>query len=68
MESHPQNPEFRNHPENVHPCVLGMLIGTQKRMQTDKTHIRGVIQKYAEKCYIFFVKLAIPLILRKSTP
>ena len=21
MESHPQNPEFRNNPENFHPCV-----------------------------------------------
>ena len=20
MESHPQNPEFRNNPENFHPC------------------------------------------------
>ena len=22
MESHPQNPEFRNNPENFHPCIL----------------------------------------------
>ena len=22
MESQPQNPEFRNNPENFHPCVL----------------------------------------------
>ena len=21
MESHPQNPEFRNNPENFHPCI-----------------------------------------------
>ena len=21
MESQPQNPEFRNNPENVHPCI-----------------------------------------------
>ena len=21
MESHPQNPEFRNNPENFHPCL-----------------------------------------------
>ena len=21
MESHPQNPEFRNNPENFHPCT-----------------------------------------------
>ena len=23
MESQPQNPEFRNNPENFHPCRLG---------------------------------------------
>ena len=22
MESQPQNPEFRNNPENFHPCVM----------------------------------------------
>ena len=22
MESQPQNPEFRNNPENVHPCII----------------------------------------------
>ena len=22
MESQPQNPEFRNNPENFHPCLL----------------------------------------------
>ena len=22
MESHPQNPEFRNNPENFHPCMI----------------------------------------------
>ena len=22
MESQPQNPEFRNHPENFHPCQM----------------------------------------------
>ena len=22
MESQPQNPEFRNNPENFHPCIL----------------------------------------------
>ena len=25
MESQPQNPEFRIHPESFHPCVLKML-------------------------------------------
>ena len=23
MESQPQNPEFRNNPENFHPCTIG---------------------------------------------
>ena len=22
MESRPQNPEFRNNPENFHPCII----------------------------------------------
>ena len=22
MESHPQNPEVRGNPENIHPCIL----------------------------------------------
>ena len=25
MESQPQNPEFRNHPENFHPCIYAQL-------------------------------------------
>ena len=25
MESQPQNPEFRNNPENVHPCKRGQF-------------------------------------------
>ena len=24
MESQPQNPEFRNNPENFHPCAYGI--------------------------------------------
>ena len=30
MESQPQNPEFRNNPENFHPCTsssIGVFIG-----------------------------------------
>ena len=26
MESQPQNPEFRNNPENFHPCILLPLV------------------------------------------
>ena len=25
MESQPQNPEFRNNPENFHPCILTII-------------------------------------------
>ena len=28
MESKPQNPEFRNNPENFHPCVCIMEMET----------------------------------------
>ena len=24
MESRPQNPEFKNNPENFHPCIRGL--------------------------------------------
>ena len=30
MESQPKNPEFRNNPENFHPCVY--LISSSKGM------------------------------------
>ena len=36
------------------------------QISSKMTYIRGVIQKYAEKCYIIFVNLAIPLIITKS--
>ena len=26
MESQPQNPEFRNNPENFHPCLNGLKL------------------------------------------
>ena len=27
MESQPQNPEFKNNPENFHPCIFQMFFG-----------------------------------------
>ena len=27
MESHPQNPEFRNNPESFHPCYVALQCG-----------------------------------------
>ena len=34
MESQPQNPEFRNNPENFHPCIpiVEMCVKNMKRM------------------------------------
>ena len=28
MESQPQNPEFRNNPENFHPCLYYIFFNT----------------------------------------
>ena len=30
MESQPQNPEFRIHPENFHPCIIKLKINRFK--------------------------------------
>ena len=30
MDCHPQNPEFRNNPENFHPCILVLMAYAQK--------------------------------------
>ena len=46
-----------------HVIVLSYVYMT---IYTMLNKIRGVIQKYAEKCYIFFVNLAIPLMLTES--
>ena len=32
MESQPQNPEFRNNPENFHPCEQVYLITPRKQV------------------------------------
>ena len=31
MDSQPQNPEFRNNPENFHPCSKGLHIQLEKQ-------------------------------------
>ena len=31
MERQPQNSEFRNNPENVHPCRIHLTLSSQKR-------------------------------------
>ena len=30
MESQPQNPEFRNNPENFHPCTINITVVTER--------------------------------------
>ena len=34
MESQPQNPEFRNNPQNFHPCIHRVNNGTGKTGKT----------------------------------
>ena len=34
MESQPQNPEFRNNPENFHPCTLPQEKGLATRQDS----------------------------------
>ena len=29
MESQPQNPEFRNNPENFHPCIKSHIVNSE---------------------------------------
>ena len=36
MESHPQNPEFRNNLENFHPCTSSKSVLTHSRWQGRK--------------------------------
>ena len=47
MESQSQNPEFRNNPENFHPCIDAHITAVILH------NVGGVIQKYAEKCHYF---------------
>ena len=52
MESQPQNPEFRNNPENFHPCIDCLCIriehymkGTRDKYLGTKTQIEfSVVQ------------------------
>ena len=32
MESQPQNPEFRNDPENFHPCKCDLMFSAASRL------------------------------------
>ena len=37
MESQPQNPEFRIHPEKFQPCILAIIAGESKPIVPDQT-------------------------------
>ena len=39
MESHPQNPEFRNNPENFHPCSCTILFGVMDSSATQENSV-----------------------------
>ena len=47
MESHPQNPEFRNNPENFHPWYhLFMFLGSFCTLQTIWTQGSSLIRDH----------------------
>ena len=46
MESQPQNPEFRNNPENFHPCGLVILHGLVLPFNIED---RMILQKILEE-------------------
>ena len=46
MESQPQNPEFRNNPENFHPCIneiFSYYSTASYFVSTQKNHLSEVI-------------------------
>ena len=45
MEIQPQNPEFRNNPENFHPCASGALQTVWTQITTDRMPSLIWIQK-----------------------
>ena len=50
MESQPQNPEFRNNPENFHPCVR-MKFRLCKRIRTNlQISLNGHCINIINKC------------------
>ena len=53
MESQPQNPEFRNNPENFHPCILPSSNAIDKDLSTPKrsflpAYFETFIKKYRD--------------------
>ena len=53
MESQPQNPEFRDNPENFHPCNCFVNFFLCPRITTEVNYLRRFVDKYgAEKVAI----------------
>ena len=42
MESQPQNPEFRNNPENFHPCIHPYLMYVSSNSSGETVHIHSL--------------------------
>ena len=45
MESQPQNPEFRNNPENFHPCDHGIFFLSHSSPSADSRTVLTVTSK-----------------------
>ena len=58
MESQPQNPEFRNNPENLHPCIwldtisLGWVIVHTKGSKARLSKFRYTCSSVFKDCFI----------------
>ena len=56
MESQPQNPEFRNNPENFHPCDTVNYKSQLRVQQTRKDlyHSQAFIKSITKKYFSYF--------------
>ena len=55
MESLPQNAEFRNNPENFHPCIWVFTACKSTRLGVSHIQrVKGSFQAYAENTKISF--------------
>ena len=51
MESQPQNPEFRNNPENYHPCICGVKCSIRKESFFEKSKLKLTTLTMLIYCY-----------------
>ena len=52
MESQPQNSEFRNIPENFHPCDFAQKIGFGREISETCHNFTFLLKAYLELCLI----------------